>query len=197
MVVDCKECGRPVDGQVVAVYQYHDPATGPPTRITLLHCPRCQHAIVVREEERWFDLWSNPETVYPTGGDPTHPDLPPQLQSALREARACLRAGAYSTSALMCRKALELLCATHGIKAPSLANAIQQMKERCLIEDRLFEWADALRIVGNKAAHDTSSPVPGEDARDLLEFTEAILEYVVTYRDRFERFKQRRANRGT
>jgi hypothetical protein len=31
-----------------------------------------------------------------------------------------------------------------------------------------------------------------EDAQELLQFTEAILEHVVVYRERFERFKVRR-----
>ena len=34
-----------------------------------------------------------------------------------------------------------------------------------------------------------------EDARDLLEFTKAILEYVYTFRQRFEAFQKRRAAR--
>ena len=35
--------------------------------------------------------------------------------------------------------------------------------------------------------------VSPEDAQDTLEFTEALIEYVFTYRDKIESFKKRRA----
>jgi hypothetical protein len=64
-----------------------------------------------------------------------------------------------------------------------------------LIDGRLYDWADELRVAGNEAAHDVMSQTSGEDARDLLELTEAIVEYVFIYRDRLERFLQRRRAR--
>jgi hypothetical protein len=81
-----------------------------------------------------------------------------------------------------------LLCATHGIKGSNLANALHKMKEQGLIEGSLFEWANELRLVGNEAVHDITAQVSGEDARDLLEFTEAIVEYLIMFRDRFDRY---------
>jgi len=92
----------------------------------------------------------------------------------------------------MCRKALELLCAAHGVQAGSLARSVQQLRDQGVIDGRLYEWADALRIAGNEAAHEPGAGMSGEDARDLLEFTRAIVEYVIVVRDRFERYKQRR-----
>lgn len=195
MRVDCKDCDIRVDGKVIGSYEYHDVDQGPPTKITLLECPRCQHPILVREEKLWFD-WSKPETIYPCEGDAVNPNLPEEIQTTIREARSCfLRAKAYAASAVMCRKALEGLCATHGIKGSNLANALHKMKEQGFIEGSLFEWANELRLVGNEAAHDIAVQVSGEDARDLLEFTEAIVEYVIIFRDRFDRFKKRRVIR--
>jgi hypothetical protein len=68
------------------------------------------------------------------------------------------------------------------------------MKETGVIENRLYEWADALRISGNEAAHDVSTNVSREDAKDILEFTHALLEYVFTFQERFEQFKERRGH---
>jgi hypothetical protein len=65
------------------------------------------------------------------------------------------------------------------------------MKELNLIDGGLSEWADGLRLAGNRAAHDVLSEVSWEDARDLIEFTEALLDYVVVFRERFERLKAR------
>jgi hypothetical protein len=95
----------------------------------------------------------------------------------------------------MCRKTLEGLCAEHNVTGKNLVQALRELKEQNIIEQRLYEWADALRISGNEAAHDVSVTVTAEDARDILEFTNALLEYVFTFRDKFEAFKERQAQR--
>jgi hypothetical protein len=50
-----------------------------------------------------------------------------------------------------------------------------------------------LRTIGNEAAHGVEFVVSSEGAQDTLEFTEALIEYVFTYRDKIESFKKRRA----
>jgi hypothetical protein len=152
--------------------------------------------MLVRQTQVWDDAWSKEIIVYPVQqGDPTHEGMPADVRAAMREAYATLNAGAFSASALMCRKSLEMLCAQHGIKTGNLATSLQQMKERGHIDGPLFEWADALRIAGNEAAHEPSPFSSPQDARDLIEFTRALVDYTVTVGDRFLQFKQRKAGR--
>ena len=92
----------------------------------------------------------------------------------------------------MCRKTLEGICVEHGIKGNNLVKSLKELKDKGIIENRLYEWADTLRISGNEAAHDVKVTISPEDARDVLEFTNALLEYMFTFRDKFEQFKQRR-----
>jgi predicted LPLAT superfamily acyltransferase len=70
--------------------------------------------------------------------------------------------------------------------------SLEKMKNDGLIDDRLYEWADTLRLAGNEAAHDVNVTVSRDDARDMLEFTNAILDYLFSFCDKFERFKLRR-----
>ena len=72
-------------------------------------------------------------------------------------------------------------------------DCIKQLKKAGIIEARIFEWAEALRTLGNEAAHGVSSASSPQDAKDILEFTEALAEYVFTYRDKFESFQKRLA----
>ena len=65
------------------------------------------------------------------------------------------------------------------------------MKDQGIIESRLFEWADTLRISGNEAAHDLDVTVASDDARDIMEFTKALLEYVFSFKDKYEQYKKR------
>ena len=101
---------------------------------------------------------------------------------------------AYTAAAIMCRKTLEGICSVHGVKSSgTLAAQLKKLKENGTIENRLFEWAEELRTMGNKAAHGVEVVIASQDACDTLEFTEALIEYVFTYRDKFKAFRKRRA----
>lgn len=114
------------------------------------------------------------------------------IRKACQEARSCFSAKAFTATALMCRKTLEGICNAHEIEAANLAAGLKKMKEQGVIETRLYEWAEALRISGNEAAHDVNVVLSPQDAKDLVDFTDALLEYVFTFRDRFNEFLTRR-----
>jgi hypothetical protein len=118
--------------------------------------------------------------------------IPGSIRLAYEEARTCFRAKAYTATAIMCRKTLEGIAEEHKVTIRNLASALKEMKDKGVIESRLYEWADALRISGNEAAHGVSTSISPQDAKDILEFTNALLEYVFTFQERFKQFKERR-----
>jgi hypothetical protein len=123
--------------------------------------------------------------------------IPNSLRLAYEEARSCFRAKAYTATAIMCRKTLEGIADENKITARNLGIALKEMKDKGIIENRLYEWADALRISGNEAAHGVNSQVSRQDANDILEFTHALLEYVFTFQEKFEQFKKRQRSSKT
>jgi hypothetical protein len=88
---------------------------------------------------------------------------------------------------------LEAICHEHGVKGRNLAQSLEELKTNGVIESRLFQWAELLRIAGNEAAHDVAADISAQDAKDLIDFTDALLQYVFTFRDRFDEFVERRA----
>jgi hypothetical protein len=65
--------------------------------------------------------------------------------------------------------------------------------QRNVIDERLLEWADGLRVLGNVGAHFTDrAGVSKQDASDALELIEAMLDYVYVFSAKFEQFKARR-----
>jgi hypothetical protein len=134
--------------------------------------------------------------LYPRPDNRVNPNLPLPLQAAYKEALACFKSKAFTATAIMCRKTLEGICVEHGAAGRTLVLSLKELKDKGIIENRLYEWADALRISGNEAAHDVNVTISAEDARDILEFTNALLEYVFTFRDKFEEFKNRRDARA-
>jgi hypothetical protein len=193
MIIECKACEALVDAEQVAVYEHHNPDLGPPGVFRFLKCPRCESPFITDEDKD--DIFGDPYSLYPVQENVVNPNLPKLLQSSYGEATSCFKAKAYTATAIMCRKTLEGICAEHGVTGQNLVSALRQLKDQGIIENRLYEWADALRISGNEAAHDVNVTIAAEDARDILEFTNALLEYVFTFRDKFEAFKQRRSSR--
>lgn len=133
------------------------------------------------------------DRLYPQEINRVNANLPKPLKVAYKEASACFKSKAYTATAIMCRKTLEGICVEHGTKGRNLNSSLKELKDKGIIENRLYEWANALRISGNEAAHDVNITISAEDAGDILEFTNALLEYIFTFRDRFEDFKKRRA----
>jgi len=193
MLVECQNCEATVDGDVVASYQDFDEESGMSGKYSFLKCPRCSRPFIMLQVDEGPG-WEEPERLYPPKETSISAAVPNAIRSAYEEARTCFRGKAFTAAAIMCRKTLEGICEEHKITGRNLADSLKQMKDQGIIERRLYEWADALRISGNEAAHSVNVTISAQDARDILEFTNALLEYVFTFQDKFEQFKKRRGN---
>ena len=200
MIVECLECRSHVDAKEAGAYERPSNGNGPSSLYTLLYCSHCLSPIVVRQtnigNQVEGDKWDTPQVIFPIADLRVNPHAPHDIRAAFDEACNCYRARAFTASAIMCRKTLEGVCDSHGAKARNLADSLKKMKDKGLIDERLYEWSDTLRIAGNEAAHGVGLSIAQPDAKDILEFTNAILDYLFSYRDRFEQFKLRRRSRS-
>jgi len=198
MLVECHNCSAIVDGEKVASYTHYEESSDITGIYSFLKCPRCGSPFITLQtsDAPEFDNWDPPKMIFPPEIQLTSVSVPVAIAIAYNEARVCFRAKTYTAAAIMCRKTLEGIAEAHQIKSRNLASALREMQKQGLIENRLYEWADALRISGNEAAHGVSTTVSAQDAKDILDFTNALLEYVFTFRDKFEKWKARRAAKG-
>jgi hypothetical protein len=191
MIAECTDCGAIVNGEEVASFVDDQDESGVFGRYTFLKCPKCRRPLVMLQIDDGAG-WELPQRIYPPQDSISIGSIPIPIATTYAEARTCFRAKAYTATAIMCRKTLEGLAVEHGVTGRSLVNALKEMRDKGIIESRLYEWADALRVSGNEAAHGTGAMTSAQDARDILEFTHALLEYVFTFRDKFEKWKARK-----
>jgi Domain of unknown function (DUF4145) len=200
MLLDCKDCGAVVNAEEIG--SYSDMPDDDPdqfgnlfcSKYTFARCPVCDSALLARQDGLGGDEWDKPVRIFPPRDREFSSAVPEDIVRTFTEARTCFRAKAYTAAAIMCRKTLEGICSVHGAKSSgTLAAQLKKLKENGTIENRLFEWAEELRTMGNEAAHGVEVVIAPQDARDTLEFTEALVEYIFTYRDKFEAFRKRRA----
>jgi len=193
MIIECYKCESKVDAKLLAKHESYDPRDYPEHfYAALLECPICKNCLLGGTS--YFDsleasdiqrLWPKPETYVDFR-------IPEICKLSLIEAKTCFKAKAYSATAVMCGRVLEGICQHHKTSAKSLANGLKELKEKTIIDERLFLWGEELRKHRNIGAHATTEKVTKEDALDLVDFVTAICDYVFVLNERFNRFMNRK-----
>lgn len=199
----CRHCGTHSRSEVIAREPYIEEIeddegrthAGPEYLCRLVRCTACLDvSLLIAMEIAWDGdraIYDEDVAVYPTPPRSMSAAIPKRLQSCFQEARACYQARAYTASAIMCRRSLELLAFERGLTG-NLARSLSQLREQGDLDQRLFDWCTALRLVGNQAAHDVGHDVTQVDARDMNDLAEAIIDYIYVFQARYEEFKKRR-----
>jgi len=201
MIVECPYCEARVDGKVIA--QHVDPPdeSGLRFRASLLACPGCGNALVAGEDEDVFnedgeDEWDRPSRVWPSPDRRFSWHIPQIVRTSLEEANKCFKGAAYSACAVMCGRSLEGICRHYRTGSTYLGGGLKELLEKEVIDKRLFQWSEALHESRNLGAHASDEVVSKDDARDLLDFANAIAEYVFVLTEKFRQYMQRHKKSG-
>ncbi len=194
MIIECNFCEVKVFGKVIASHESYYEGDPSPFHAKLLECPRCKNTLLggyyVFEEpiSELSRLWPLQETYVPH-------EIPDICRFSIIEAKLCYKAKAYSATAVMCGRALEGICKHHKTSSKDLFNGIKELRDKKIIDERIYLWSEQLRHHRNIGAHASSEKVSKEDAHDLLDFVSAICEYVFVLNERFNDFMARK-NKG-
>ena len=191
MLIECNCCEAVVDGKLLAEHESYNERDDPsPFTAYLLECPRCKGPLLAgsyaHEDDPPSRYWPSPRKYFSWY-------IPDIIRASLEEAEKCFQAGAYLSCAVMSGRSLEGICRQFKTKSQYLGGGLQELKQRGVIDARLFEWSEALKVTRNAAAHATAEVVSKEDARDLLDLVTAICEYVFVLTVKFNEFQKRRA----
>lgn len=199
MIIECPGCRSRVDADVIAQRDFEQEQGGDPYKIYFLECRECRNVMLAQASYRQVDFndydYDKPTRLWPEPVDILHVSIPRLTRLSLEEASKCFGAQAYSACAVMCGRAIEAICAEHGTKSKNLAAGLKELKDTQIIDQRLFDWGEALREQRNIGAHATGQNITREDARDVMDFAIAICEYVFVLAQRYTAFKQRQAAR--
>ena len=204
--VYCQSCNLLVAATKVASYEqsfrkFHnsDPVNDfyDDIEYVLVVCGRCKSVSLVQLKNinvaGEFLAPQEERALYPTNKRLSTDDLPTSISSSYLDAARSFQVGLYEPCVIMCRKCLEALCLErNGNLGRNLKQKLKLLFESGQIDQKLFEWADQLRLIGNDAAHDLDVRIEQDDAKDAFEFLEAILIYTFMLNRRFEDFKARR-----
>lgn len=164
-------------------------------------CGRCNGPFLLEtvsyELEGSYETVTSRRVLFPVQREAQPRGLPEPIDRPYQQAVRSFQAALHEPCVIMCRKTLEALCSELGAARGTLKDRLMELVTAGKLDRRLFDWADQLRVVGNDAAHDLEVLLTADDARDSLEFVEAILASAYTLSRRFEAFKRRRQARSS
>ncbi|WP_228927604.1 DUF4145 domain-containing protein [Streptomyces sp. DH7] len=197
ILISCPSCSGPALARVEET-MVHEDLNQMPMLYELCYCTRCGEPLLACEEDLG-DRWDEePMVVWPTSREQRtlSPKIPHQLRLAHEESRKCFSARAYTAAVTMVRRTLEGVCKDQNVqqsgKAKPLFQMLKELRSAGKIDGRLFEWAQALRVLGNEGAHFTGVEVTRQDASDSIDLAEALLDYLYVLSAQFDEFKARR-----
>lgn len=199
MRIDCDGCGTVVDASIKGHFTVFNEFGEDNKEYSILQCPSCDGPILI-SRDLYYAGGGNMEyapakVLYPKFTKKFETEIPDDVQFNYEEAERCLKVKAYTALVIMCRRTLESVCDHFKCKKGDLYNKLQELEEKSVIDKTISEWATMLRLEGNSAAHDVAERVPAEDAKDILDFTHGLIEYVFSYKKKFSDFQRRKLKR--
>lgn len=131
-------------------------------------CPRCYKA------SAWESGRIIPGAPYGNEVD----SLPHEVAVLYKEARECVRAAAYSSAVLTCRKILMHVAVDQGADTgKNFITYVKWLADNGYVPPHGRRWVDHIRKRGNEANHEINV-MEVHDAQELVGFVEMLLKFV-------------------
>jgi hypothetical protein len=195
----CPDCNSIVEAEIIFEYRYGiehiDELQCEGTIIKLAKCLNCEKPILL--SEYFIEIEDN---YFSQGGVQLYPDKEPNFVAnapktiikPYREAIKCFRASAYEACVIMCRKGIEAICYDKGETKGGLINKLKNLRDKGFLEDTFYNWSNELREIGNLGAHSHDVEITIQDAKDTLEFFEALILYLYHLVDKYNELLKRK-----
>ncbi len=181
----------------VAVYTQCHIRIGDHDRWAMGVCNACSSVVLIHESDMG-SYWA--EEYYPTPlPSPVDTRLPDFIKADLQEAKLCFSQSAFNATAMLCRRAIALICMDKKANPKSdLFTQIGWMRDNHIITGDMSTWAHTVRLVGNDVAHPEgldNTRVEEEDAQAILELAEQMANTLYVTPAIAEAQKQKRDNK--
>ena len=197
IVLICRHCGNKTVFEKYGAYSYdyHLPS-GYEVEVTewvLLKCLSCSMPTLQQNTlyagllyKKWPTMT---DILYPSAKTPLT-NLPPVIEKRYQAALK-VRNIEPSACAVLIGRTLEAICKHEKAAGRTLADKIDTLLNSNRIPKTLAEMAGQLRHIRNLGAHDAEDEVTEEDVPIILDFLEAILEYLYVAPAKIEALRTR------
>jgi hypothetical protein len=193
-IIHCNRCDARVQAKVLGAREYPPGDDWDPYRYVFVECTQCCSPLVGHSE--WVmdedgGGWELPTRSWPEPDNDLHRNIPRAVSRSLQEAKRCYASRAHMACAVMCGRAVEAVC-KEKVLSKTLAEGLEKLRAQKIIDEKLFEWGEALRRERNIGAHAGDEVTTMQDARDVLDFAIAICEYVYVLDEKYKAYLARK-----
>lgn len=195
----CPTCNSIVETGVLFSYAYDviytDELQNHGTSIILGKCLNCDKPFLLQEDFQNIEeyTWTNDKLLlFPSTDNIALKNAPNIVITPYKEAQKCFRAQAYEACVIMCRKGIEAICTDKGEINGNLESKLKKLKDKHILEETFYNWSNELRLIGNEGAHSHSKMIDKQDAKDAVDFFDALITYLYHLVDQYDKLKSRR-----
>lgn len=195
----CPKCNFIVETGVLFTYTYDvtytDELQNQGTGVALAKCLNCNSPFLSQEDFINIEdySWASDQIqLFPVPDNIALRNAPEIVINPYKEAYKCYRAQAYEACVIMCRKGIEAICKDKGETKGNLADKLKNLREKHILEDTFYNWANELRLIGNDGAHSHDKTIDKQDAQDSVNFLDALITYNYHLVDQYVKLKTRR-----
>ncbi len=192
--------------KIVMMYPDQEELPGAGFDIVVGNCPACGKVIVLYrigqyksfDDDAWLDIIFHEEVIYPKHyARNIAAEVPDPFKTDFKEAAAVLSESPRASAAISRRSLQNLLREKFSIKPSNLAAEIEAFLDLPGIPSHIVDAVDAIRNIGNYAAHPIKEQHTGEiveveegEAEWLLEVLEALFDFAFVQPQKLEERKK-------
>ena len=195
----CPNCNSIVEVEIIFEYtyglEYKDELHYEGTSVQLAKCLNCEIPFLLTEDFTAIedDYYSQGKTqLYPDKESKFIANAPKSIIKPYKEGIKCYRANAYEACVIMCRKGIDAICYDKNEIRGNLNSKLKKLKEKGILEETFYNWSNKLREIGNVGAHSHDVEINKQDAKDTLEFFEALILYLYHLANKYNEFIRRK-----
>lgn len=195
----CPTCNSIVETGILFSYSfdviYTDELQNQGTTVVLAKCLNCERPFLSQEDFHNIEEYSLTNyqlQLYPLTDNLSLKYAPDIVIHPYKEAQKCFRAQVYEACVIMCRKGIEGICTDKGEIKGTLADKLKKLKDKHILEETFYNWSNELRVIGNDGAHSHERNIEKQDAKDAIDFFDALITYLYHLVDQYNKLKTRR-----
>ncbi len=197
-MVECAFCGQKDNFELEHRAQKHKPNDPKVLNFDTLKCNNCAGYVMV--------LWSATSTYgrhslfdyrvlpWPMKITKAPQYMPEGVGRNWLQVQKSLETESWDAAAVMARTAMETALKDHKAEGAKLINKIDDLASKGDLPPLMKDWAHEVRLLGNEGTHSDplSAGVKEEDAKDVAEFLDYLLEYLYSLPKQIETYRARK-----
>lgn len=122
--------------------------------------------------------------------------MPDQVGRNWLQAQKSLETESWDAAVIMARTAMQAALREQQAKGKNLIDEINDLAEQGILPPLMVDWANEVRVLGNKGTHQnsTSEGTEADDAEDIVEYLDYLLEYLYALPKKIKIYRERKAS---